>query len=364
MAMDFRQYFCSIGAASLLLAMMGGLRAGAQEPANLLRSKPAAATAKQTEKQALPKQAIPKQAVAKQTVPKEAQRSVLVTNEADVFAEAPAATIQQVQALEPVPPAEPKSIVPPDLGQSREQPPAIGWPSPPILQEDWPAGVPPHEMHGGHHGSLLQPWFAHTDPNDPYRHVGAGEPLIGTSWLNRPVFVGFFLGGVMCDDLIAGRVLQNNATLLGARLGYDFDHYWGIEGRYAFARANLTDAFGAPLDDPSRNYFVDLQFVYYPWGDSRWRPYLAGGLGFATYRFRDEEGVRLHESLVHMPLGVGLKYYYSSTFTLRVDAFDNISIGDNTLATLHNLSLTAGFEFRFGGRSPSYFPWHGNTTIW
>src|SRR5439155_24491596 len=33
-----------------------------------------------------------------------------------------------------------------------------------------------------------EPWFSHGDPNDPRRHVGLGQPLMGTSWRNRPIF--------------------------------------------------------------------------------------------------------------------------------------------------------------------------------
>src|SRR5439155_10987161 len=46
-----------------------------------------------------------------------------------------------------------------------------------------------------------EPWFAHGDPNDPQRHIGLGQPLSGTSWRNRPIFFGMFVGGVMMDDL-------------------------------------------------------------------------------------------------------------------------------------------------------------------
>jgi hypothetical protein len=234
------------------------------------------------------------------------------------------------------------------------------WQPTPLLQEDWPthAGYP----HGPQR-SWLQPWFGHTDPNDPNRHIGLGKPLVGTSWRNRPVYFGLFLGGILFDDPIAGHVQQNNGALLGGRLGWDFDHYWGLEGRYAYSRVNIADGLGVPLDD-SHNSFADLSLLYYPWGDSRWRPFLGAGIGLATYRFHDDQQHRITDSLFTIPLGGGLKYYYSNAFTLRFDAYDNISFGDNTLDSMHNFSLSLGFELRFGSRSPSYFPWHGNTVIW
>ena len=44
--------------------------------------------------------------------------------------------------------------------------------------------------------------FRHGNPDDPGRHVGKGNPLEGTSWLNRPWHVGFFLGALYGDDVI------------------------------------------------------------------------------------------------------------------------------------------------------------------
>jgi len=280
----------------------------------------------------------------------------------DVWATPPPQTtpvLLQAQAVADLPPPEPQSVVPPNLGQPGELPTA-NFRSPPVLQEDWPLeGLPD----GSQHGSLMQPWFGHTDPNDPCRHIGLGVPLVGTSWRNRPIYFGYFVGGILAEDLIAGHVQQNNGAITGFRLGWDFDHFWGVEFRYAYFRVNLADGNGLPLDD-SHNSLIDVSLLYYPLGDARWRPYLGAGLGFGTFRFYDDRDRRINDSLLTIPLGVGLKYYYSNAFTLRIDAFDNLSFGDHTLDTMHNFSLTVGAEIRFGGQSPSYFPWHGNTTIW
>jgi hypothetical protein len=134
------------------------------------------------------------------------------------------------------------------------------------------------------HPLLDEPWFSHSDPNDPQRHVGLGQPLVGTSWRNRPWFFGAFVGGIMMDDVVSG-IYQNDTTLVGARLGYDFDHYWGLEGRWAFARPDLEDSSGAPLYPASRDNFGDLSMVVYPLGDACWRPYLSAFLGFTYFLF-------------------------------------------------------------------------------
>jgi hypothetical protein len=245
---------------------------------------------------------------------------------------------------ENLPPPEPKSIVPQHLGQ--------------------PGSGQPGADEAFHHDSIVQPWFTHTDPNDPYRHVGLGRPLIGTSWLNRPWFVGGFLGGLLADDLISGEVESNNSFFLGGRVGWDFDHYWGMEGRYAFSHPQLTDGDGNTLPDRARDYFIDLSLAYYPWGDSQWRPFISGGFGLQTFRFRDESNEQISQSLLSMPIGVGLKFYHSPWHTLRLEAYDNIAFGDGRLSTMQNFTLSAGIEFRFGGRPTSYYPWHGSTSQW
>jgi hypothetical protein len=260
-------------------------------------------------------------------------------------------------AAEPVP-AAPKSIVPRELAAAPPESQAIWGPE--------PHGQPHPYGPGGEmgHDSLVQPWFTHTDPNDPFRHSGAGRPLIGTSWLNRPCSFGVFLGGHLADDPIADRVLASNSFFLGGRLGWDFDHYWGLEGRYAFSHPQLVDSDDNTLPDRAREYFVDVSLAYYPWGDSQWRPFFSAGLGFQTFRFHDDTDEQISQSLLSVPLGVGLKFFHSPCWTLRLEAYDNIAFGDGRLSGMHNFTLAAGAEVRFGGRPTSYFPWHSGTAHW
>ncbi len=267
-------------------------------------------------------------------------QSVLVA--ADPWETAAEAYVQPIAVQENLPAPEPKSIVPQQLGQ----PPAHG------------------EMGYGEHGhdSLVQPWFTHTDPNDPYRHMGLGRPLIGTSWLNRPWFVGGFLGGLLADDLISGEVESNNSFFLGGRLGWDFDHYWGMEGRYAYSHPQISDPSGNSFDR-SRDYFIDVSLAYYPWGDSQWRPFFSWGFGLQTFRFWDQDDDQISQSLLSMPIGIGIKFYHSPWHTMRLDLYDNIAFGDGRLSSMQNFTLAAGVEFRFGCRPTSYFPWHGSTSL-
>lgn len=292
---------------------------------------------------------------------------LLAASTADVRADEPLNPLRAAAAPQagpgPQPASEPPSIVPKQFGQPEllPAPPSPLLDDPPPFDPAVDGGTFEHQLV---HPLFAESWFSHSDPNDPHRHIGFGQPLVGTSWRNRPWFFGTFVGGILMDDLVPNQIYQNDTTLVGARLGFDFDHYWGLEGRWAFARPDLVDSFGGPVNPASRDNFGDLSLVAYPLGDSRWRPYLSAGLGFVTFRFNDELGQRVSEAALEVPLGFGVKYYYSPWFTLRFDFTDNWTVGNDRVSGMHNISLMAGAEFRFGGRRPSYFPWHNNTAYW
>jgi Outer membrane protein beta-barrel domain len=275
----------------------------------------------------------------------------------------PAAALR-ILAADQTPPVNAPSVVPRQFGQPELLPAPASQGAISADPAFDPAAFDGSSWQHFVHPLFDEPWFSHSDPNDPHRHIGVGQPLVGTSWRNRPLFFGTFVGGVMMDDLLPNRIYQNDTTFLGARLGFDFDHFWGLEGRWAFARPDLADRAGAPLYPASRDNFADVSLVYYPLGDARWRPYLSAGLGFTTFRFNNELGQRMSEAALDVPLGFGVKYFYGPWLTIRFDFTDNLAVGNDRVSGMHNVSLLAGAEFRFGGRRPSYFPWHNNTAYW
>lgn len=263
--------------------------------------------------------------------------------------------VQPAQATEPLPAPQPEPYFENDPNQT------------------WPADAPVMEQYGGPYGHRghhahppREPWFSHDDPNDIARHTGWGDPLTGTSWLNRPWYVGVFVGGMLADDLVAGHVAADSSPITGLRLGNDFDHFWGWEVRYAYTRVETFTGAGVPIAEPAREYFVDVALLHYPWGDSHWRPYLLAGLGFQNVRYVNDAnpGQFIDDTALTMPLGIGLKIYNSPWFTIRFDATDNLTFGGGHLDAGHNFSLAMGVEYRFGGKRPSYFPWSGNTSYW
>ncbi len=209
--------------------------------------------------------------------------------------------------------------------------------------------------------SCLERWAivrqGHRDPSDPQRHFGFGEPLLDSSWRNRPWHVSAFAGGIMGDDLKSGEIELGGGFLAGARLGGDFDHYWGAETRLAFSNLNVT--YPGFLNSTGSNVSLfDASLVHYPWGDARWRPYLTVGIGVAGYRYEDLFGTPIRATALTIPWGGGVKYLFSRNMALRFELLDNFSLaaGDRVDA-MHNFSFTGGIEYHFGGRPTLYGNW-------
>ena len=252
----------------------------------------------------------------------------------------------------------------------------------PQLEPSWPPSTGLLRRSWGSVGDYL-PQITHPPEG---RHRGVGDPLICESWRYRPFSAGWCMGmmqgGPLIDDWVGG----NQGFFGGYRFGWDFDHYWGCEMRFSFGTAALydsqrakeaqraaDDAGGLPPNDPFRARFDgrrdctaslwDVDFLYYPWGDAAWRPYVMAGLGTARIRFVDRLSTRYDQTVLGLPVAIGLKYLYSDWVALRVELADNVAFGQS-FNTVHHLSLTGGMEVRFGGRRVAYWPWRPGRHYW
>jgi hypothetical protein len=195
------------------------------------------------------------------------------------------------------------------------------------------------------------------------RHVGCGLPLEGTSWMNRPYHVDWFLGAFLGDELIRGQVTQENELISGFRIARDIDYYWGLEWRFGWSDPSINVTGATSLASGSV-FLSDVDLVYYPWGDSKVRPYGLLGTGFARFDFVDDSSVGRNTTLVTMPIGCGVQFFQFPWLVWRLEALDNMAFGADGLNTQHNATLTAGMEFRFGARPESYWPWRSSRRIW
>ena len=200
------------------------------------------------------------------------------------------------------------------------------------------------------------PQFGYRDPDDPLRHRGWGEPMLGTSWRNRPFAVDWAFGGMATAGLTEN-ARQTGGTVGGYRLVYDFDHYWGVEWRHLWASANLRSALDVDYSATTQHQFYDVSLLWYPWGDARWRPYAGLGLGMVNYDFFDGAGLKVDETMLTMPIAGGIKYYVQPWAILRLDLSETIVFAGSDIDAHAQFMATVGTEFRFGGKRTKYYPW-------
>ena len=248
-----------------------------------------------------------------------------------------------------------------DSNQGHQYPPDIDNPTVDLRVQNHDGQYPDGQYPDGQvPGEELYGLPRHFETNAYGRFSGRGEPLTAGSWLNRPYYVGGFIGGLGGDTLIAGEINANGSFIWGGNIGWDYDPYWGLEMRLAFSDQGLN-YFANPAFDNASNGLIlwDTSFIYYPWGDARWRPYIKIGFGFADFDFTTVDWLRHSDMVYEMPIGIGLKYRVNQYWVWRFDATDNLIFGGNAgLETQNQFSLTAGLEWRFGGRRQSYWPWN------
>ncbi len=222
-----------------------------------------------------------------------------------------------------------------------------------------------YETRGGQRHRPLRHRFHQTrhDASELYERLRAPERA--RSWTNRPVSVGGFIGGMFSTELISGRVDQEPSFFTGGRLGWDVSESWGLETRLGLAETNLRGENASVFLDKNELTVWDADLMYYPWGESRLRPFLSLGLGFLQHDFVDDTGVRVKDTLFAIPFGLGFKYRIDQRLAIRFDLQDNFAFaGGHDVESTNNISMTAGLELRFGGRKKNYWPWDPSRTWW
>jgi hypothetical protein len=196
------------------------------------------------------------------------------------------------------------------------------------------------------------------------RSVGWGGPLIGTSWLNRPFYVGADVGNMWMLRSVEDSVGRDVDLFSGIFIGADWDHYWGTELAFHWATPELTN--GSAPDSPSIHswFWWNYSLMYYPWGDAQVRPYWRWGIGNTRVDFPLDDGTRHGEWLFTFPIGVGIKWPIRPWLAARTELTDYIAFDGSDVLTQNNLTLTFGLECRFGAHPRSYWPWHPSRHIW
>lgn len=218
---------------------------------------------------------------------------------------------------------------------------------------------PPDYFEQPPHPHSLRPRHLPRRAMEHLRNRPRQEPLATESWFNRPFGASFFVGSLFLDKPLP-TLKGDPGFIYGFRLSWDFDPRFGAEMRFSGSSPGITDTTGVDNDLPKVNMFMwDLNWMYYLTGDVRWRPYLSLGFGFMDADYYDAGASRYHDTALSMPWGVGFKYRHSTRITIRFDVQDLMTFATGPQAEMHNLTITGGFEARFGGGTrKNYWPWN------
>ncbi len=198
------------------------------------------------------------------------------------------------------------------------------------------------------HGFCEHGRFRHSSTHG--RWSGHGGPLRSTSWLNRPFEFGLDFGAFVMTKPVSPNNTKNGDVLAAAHLGWDWDHYWGTQFRLAWTSPEFSSSVPATNAASNNVLLYDVTMLYYPWGDSRTRPYWRFGVGLTDIDFINQAGVREDNTLFTLPVGIGIKHQLRRWLVMRAEVVDHISFAQNSASGMNNFTLTCGLECRFGGR--------------
>jgi len=196
------------------------------------------------------------------------------------------------------------------------------------------------------------------------RNAGLGVPLVGTSWLNRPYYIGADLGAIWITDGVTENISRDLDFYGGIFAGYDWDYYWGSELAVHRATPELKNEVARDARRGDRMLLWTASMLYYPWGDSMYRPYWRVGIGAMEIDYPTDSGSRRDEALWMFPIGIGIKYPFNRWLIGRAEFADQLGLGNSNVSTQHDLTLTFGLEWRYGAHSRSYWPWNPDRHIW
>lgn len=207
-------------------------------------------------------------------------------------------------------------------------------------------------------------WLGFRHSSYSGRNAGIGVPLTGTSWLNRPYYVGGDIGTAWLTRPINTDLTNDIDMFGGVFAGYDWDYYWGTEFAVNRATPEIINETRRDAKRGDRLMEESLSLMYYPWGDSLFRPYWRFGIGATEIDYPTDRGHRRDEMLWTFPIGVGIKYPFRRWLAARAEFADQLALGNDGVATQHDLTLTFGLEWRFGVHPRSYWPWNPSRHIW
>lgn len=185
---------------------------------------------------------------------------------------------------------------------------------------------------------------------------GIGIPLKSFGWRTQPFATSGFAGATNGGPLIRGHVLQRPSFYTGVNFAWDYDHYWGFEKRLGFGALDLTNAQHQALET-GWSVTGEYRLMWYPLGDSRWRPFVTAGIGWSNFYYEDDYHHHHLATLFSFPYGGGVKYLLNERLALRVDMIDELTFAGGPINTFHYVALVAGLEVRLGHKLLDWHKW-------
>ncbi|MCA9100117.1 MAG: outer membrane beta-barrel protein [Planctomycetales bacterium] len=201
----------------------------------------------------------------------------------------------------------------------------------------------------------------------PIEHMIAkswDHDTVGESWLTRPYYIGGFIGAMFGDQLISNEIDLTEGFFGGVRVGWDFSTTWSAEARLG-SSAMPVKIVGREARDNTDVLVGDIDLLWMPWGDTPWRPYVLFGFGFSNFQFRGLENYNYDKTVFGIPWGIGFRHRWTPRWACRLELLDNVAFGGSEqIDTMHNITLSGGVEFRFGGANRTYWPWDPGRDHW
>jgi hypothetical protein len=147
-------------------------------------------------------------------------------------------------------------------------------------------------------------------PNDSgQKPVGeqVAEPA-NYRWRDRPFSGGYSFGAIAGDPFHSGHADDAVGLAISKRYGWDFADHWGLETRLTDAWLNDSTRFNPNFTQTERVLFWDTNLLYYPWADTRFRPYITFGAGLADFNVTNDQNHHTSRVLADVPFGFGVKY--------------------------------------------------------
>ncbi len=145
--------------------------------------------------------------------------------------------------------------------------------------------------------------------------------------------------------------------MLSKRYGWDFADHWGLETRLAESWLYNSNKANPSISQTEQVLFWDMDLLYYPWANTRWRPYASLGAGIADYNFVNDQDHRVRRVTAQLPIALGVKYPLKDWFVVRGEVADYLTLPGEGLPSMDNLSIGGGVEIRFGDLREHFFGW-------